>query len=71
MLGGLSKGIIEDNLDRWSGDHCVAADLVPGVLLTNRKLTVDKPALCDITATILGAWGMSGMDGMTGRNLFA
>ena len=71
VLGGFSDSTIEDNLDRWSGDHCVAADLVPGILLTNRKITADRPELCDITATICGACGIDAMTGMTGRNLFA
>ena len=70
VLGGLSDQPIEDNLDRWSGDHCVAADLVPGILLTNRPITVEQPKLCDIAATILAAWQVGPSTGMGGRNLF-
>ena len=30
--------MIEDNTSRWSGNHLMAPEVVPGILLTNRKL---------------------------------
>jgi len=41
LLGEFSDSILEDNRDRWSGDHCIAAHLVPGILLANRPILVD------------------------------
>ena len=32
-LGGLSKEIIVNNTGKWSGDHCMDPDAVPGILL--------------------------------------
>lgn len=34
-LGGVPAELIEDNRKKWSGDHCVAPDAVPGVLFTS------------------------------------
>lgn len=66
-LGGIPPIVLEDNLDRWSGDHCIAAELVPGILLTNRKVTADDPALTDIGPAILGLYGIAPSPGMQGR----
>jgi predicted AlkP superfamily phosphohydrolase/phosphomutase len=71
VLGGIPEQVLEDNLNRWSGDHCISAGRVPGILLTNRKITVEQPTLCDIAATILGAWQLALDEAMTGRDLFA
>jgi predicted AlkP superfamily phosphohydrolase/phosphomutase len=46
-VGGVPEGpVIEDNLKKWSGDHCCDAGLVPGIffssqagLLRNREVT--------------------------------
>ena len=70
-LGGIARTVIEDNLDRWSGDHCVAARLVPGILVTNRKVVVEDPKLSDLAATILGVFGIEPPEGMGGRDLLA
>src|SRR5262249_8701274 len=35
--GGYRNNVIENNTERWSGDHCIAAFLVPGVFLSNRR----------------------------------
>lgn len=53
ILGGLSNEMISDNLDKWSGDHCIDPTLVPAILLSNKTISRNKPNLCDITATIL------------------
>ncbi|MCE9647514.1 MAG: alkaline phosphatase family protein [Chloroflexi bacterium] len=37
-LGKTPQALIEKNLDHWGADHCVDADVVPGVLFTNRDL---------------------------------
>jgi len=44
--------------------------LVPGVLLSNRKIAAESPALTDIAATILGEFGIA-KSPMLGRSVFA
>lgn len=59
LLGGFSRDVIEDNRDRWSGDHCIAAHLVPGILLSNRSIKADDPELRDLAPTILDVFGLT------------
>jgi predicted AlkP superfamily phosphohydrolase/phosphomutase len=69
-LGGIADVVFEDNLDRWSGDHCVAPDLVPGILLSNRALKQSNPTLEDIAVTILNHYGIEPPAQMTGKSLW-
>ncbi len=69
-LGGMGRKILVDNKDRWSGDHCIARNLVPGVLLSNVKVTVDDPELSDLGPAVLHLFGIPKPDTMTGRNIF-
>lgn len=68
--GGSPPGLFEDNTDRWSGDHCIAHQIVPGILVTNRKVRLDDPNLTDLAPSVLGLFGIAEPDGMTGRDLF-
>jgi len=70
VLGGLRKRLIERNRDRWSGDHCIASYLVPGVFLSDRGIGVSDPALTDLAPTILGHFGVAPPASMRGRDLF-
>lgn len=67
LLGGFSEEILEDNRDRWSGDHCIAAHLVPGILLSNRPILVDDPDLRDLAPTILALYGLESPQELSGR----
>ncbi|MFO0915026.1 MAG: alkaline phosphatase family protein [Pirellulales bacterium] len=58
LLGGFSAEVLEDNRDRWSGDHCIAAHLVPGILVSNRPIVVDNPDLRDLAPTLLDLFGL-------------
>ncbi len=69
-LGGIGKGLFEDNKDRWSGDHCIAANLVPGIIVSNMKLTVDDPELSDLGPALLHLFGIETPKTMVGRNIF-
>ncbi|KAA0222005.1 MAG: sulfatase arylsulfatase [Planctomycetota bacterium] len=69
--GDLSLKWIYNNTGEWSADHCIAAELVPGILLSNRKITVTDPNLTDLAPTILAEFGIEKPEKMTGRNLFA
>ena len=71
LLGGMPEKLIEDNHDRWSGDHCIAAHLVPGILFSNRAITVNDPKLTDLAPTILDLFGLPKPKEMTGRTVLA
>ena len=69
-LGGFPEKTVQDNDDAWCGDHCVATDVVPGVLFCNRKVGVDDPTLLDIAPTLLREFGVAPPSQMKGRYLF-
>ncbi len=71
LLGEFSEDVIEDNRDRWSGDHCIAAHLVPGVLLSNRSIVVNDPDLRDLAPTILHQFGLTPPPELKGRALLS
>ena len=53
------------------GNHLMDPEVVPGVLLTNRKLPRTGYALPDVTATLLAHYGVPLPDGMEGKDVFA
>jgi predicted AlkP superfamily phosphohydrolase/phosphomutase len=69
-LGAVPANEIDDNREAWIGDHCIAAEEVPGVLLANRKIGAAAPRLVDITATILKEFGVPKTSGMIGQSVF-
>jgi predicted AlkP superfamily phosphohydrolase/phosphomutase len=69
-LGEVPAEIFVDNEQKWSGDHCQAADEVPGILLSTRPVTVPDPGLADFAPTILRLYGVTPPAHMTGRDLF-
>ena len=61
-VGGFANSLIEDNLRKWSGDHIVDPDAVPGILFMNRVLNPARaippnswpiPNIIDLAPTIL------------------
>jgi predicted AlkP superfamily phosphohydrolase/phosphomutase len=70
VLGGFAAEVLEDNLEAWSGDHCMDFTLVPGVLLSSKKLQATAPALTDIAPTILAEFGVAKPGGMSGGSVF-
>ena len=58
VMGKVTTAIFEDNLKAWSGDHCVDPRLVPGVLFSNRKIAVEKPAIVDVAPTVMKLFGL-------------
>ncbi len=69
-LGAVPKVLIEDNKDEWAGDHCIAAESVPGSFLCNRKTRLADPRLQDVTVTLLAEFGLPKGKGMSGRPMF-
>jgi len=70
ILGSFPPEELEDNSNPWSGDHCMDYKLVPGVLLSNRKIVASTPALTDIAPTILAEFGIEKGRGMIGQSVF-
>ena len=62
--------MISDNLDKWSGDHCIDPNLVPAVLFSNNRVTKEDPGICDIPVTILKEFGINPNDEMEGKPLY-
>lgn len=72
--GGVEGPIFADNARRWSGDHAVAANLVPGVLFCNRQLCLPeghKPHIMDLAPTILALFGVDRPSYLDGSPLVA
>jgi predicted AlkP superfamily phosphohydrolase/phosphomutase len=69
-LGGVPPSLLDDNTDAWIGDHCINPADVPGVLLSNRTIRAENPALKDITVTILKLFGAPPGAGMNGKSVF-
>jgi predicted AlkP superfamily phosphohydrolase/phosphomutase len=69
-LGAVPPVALEDNDQAWIGDHCMAADEVPGVLLSNRKFRSTHPQMYDVPVTILSEFGVPPISGMLGQSVF-
>jgi predicted AlkP superfamily phosphohydrolase/phosphomutase len=69
-VGGFSRDVLEDNRQKWSGDHMSAPETVQASLVVNRKVRSASPALYDLTATILGLFGAEKSPGMIGSSIF-
>jgi predicted AlkP superfamily phosphohydrolase/phosphomutase len=70
VLGQMPRDVIEDNLDRWSGTHLTAPEVVPGMFVSNRQVVIDNPSISDIAPTILREFGLEVPSQMTGRPMF-
>jgi predicted AlkP superfamily phosphohydrolase/phosphomutase len=70
ILGAFPPDVLEDNTNAWSGDHCMDFTKVPGVLLSNRKIEAQSPALTDIAPTILLEFGIAKTKDMMGQSVF-
>ena len=71
VLGKFPKELLRDNTEKWSGDHLMEAELVPGILLANKKITAARPALSDLAPTVLAEFGIAKQEGMVGNGLFS
>jgi len=70
ILGAFPADVLEDNTNAWSGDHCMDFTKVPGVLLSNRRIAAETPALTDIAPTILAEFGIAKTKDMMGQSVF-
>jgi predicted AlkP superfamily phosphohydrolase/phosphomutase len=69
-LGGIPQDEFEDNARRWSGDHIIDPELVPGVLWMNRPFC-PAARLVDLAPTILHALGCDPDPEMEGVSLLS
>lgn len=69
-LGKITRDLLTDNTKKWSGDHLMAKDVIPGVLFTNRRVNNPNPALWDVAPTILAEFGIKKLPQMDGNDLF-
>jgi len=70
ILGDMPRTLLQDNMDRWSGTHLIAAEQVPGMLFTSRPVLVDDASISDIAPSILDLFGIDTPRQMTGKSLF-
>jgi predicted AlkP superfamily phosphohydrolase/phosphomutase len=68
-LGMFPPEVFVDNQSAWSGDHCIDHRLVPGILLTNQRITSDSPSLADLTIAVLDEFGVPPPDGLIGQDI--
>jgi predicted AlkP superfamily phosphohydrolase/phosphomutase len=70
VLGKFPSEIFRYRRDKWAADHCMDPKIVPGVLLTNKKITMKNPGIWDIAPTILKEFGLKIPPAMDGRPIF-
>ena len=68
-LGGYSHCLFEDNTRRWSGDHIIDPDAVPGIFFMNRPALHNHTDMLDVAPTILKYLNVRGYDTMEGKPL--
>ncbi|MCK5785570.1 MAG: alkaline phosphatase family protein [Candidatus Sabulitectum sp.] len=51
-LGAFPEGVITDNMDPWSGTHCISPDVCPGSLVTSLKTIPANPTLTEMGSLI-------------------
>lgn len=69
-LGKVPATVFSDNMLKWSGDHCIAASEVPGIIMANRPILRQDPALVDMAPTILNLFHLPVPAEMVGGDLF-
>ena len=68
-MGGVADGSLhEDNVRKWSGDHCIDPAATPGVLFMNRPFRREA-SLVDLAPTMLDALGVAKGPQMEGSSL--
>ena len=76
-LGGFANSLIEDNTRKWSGDHIIDPEAVPGIFFMNRQFVPGLesqsgnhfPSIIDLAPTILNYLGVPVPQTMEGKPL--
>ena len=69
-LGDITEDLITVSEEKWSGDHCGATEVVPGILFSNKKIFMNRPHLYDVSPSILAEFGLPIPEDMLGINIF-
>ena len=69
-MGSTGSEIININPWAWSGDHSMSRVLVPGTLLSNKKVIKGDPNIVDLPVTILDFFGIDKPKQMVGGSIF-
>ncbi|MEA1928031.1 MAG: alkaline phosphatase family protein [Candidatus Auribacterota bacterium] len=71
-LGDITDGeLVTESTEKWSGDHCGATEIVPGILFSNKKILMENPHLYDLSPSILALFGINKPADMIGRDVFS
>jgi predicted AlkP superfamily phosphohydrolase/phosphomutase len=68
-MGGFSTNLLENNTRRWSGDHIIDPEAVPGILFTNRPALHEGASIVDLAPTILEHLKVAADPAMEGKSL--
>ena len=68
-LGGFANSLFENNNRRWSGDHIIDPDAVPGILFMNRPMVHNHAEIIDLAPTVLNYLGVADHQSMEGKSL--
>jgi predicted AlkP superfamily phosphohydrolase/phosphomutase len=68
-LGTLGRDVVSDNMNWWSGDHCVDPRNVPASFISSFKVQKPVPDMQDVAPTILKYFGIAAPAQMTGKAL--
>ncbi len=55
-LGAVPASMVDDNNKKWSGDHCITPEAVPGVLFTSFKTGIPLGSIQDIARYASEHW---------------
>ncbi len=58
-LGGVPNSLADDNKKKWSGDHCITPEAVPGVVFTSFKPVIPLDSLQDVAHYAKQYWKVS------------
>ena len=68
-MGGFSHCLFDDNTRRWSGDHIIDPEAVPGILFMNRPTLHNDATILDLAPTILRHLAVARGPAMEGKSL--
>ncbi len=66
-LGGVEREIVSDNMNWWSGDHCINPRHVPASFLSSFNINTKTPSMKDMAPTILKYFGIEKTPTMSGK----
>ena len=71
-IGAVGDVVLEQNRDKWSGDHCMDSRLVPGILVTSFELPGGaRPTLADLAPTVLEYFSVDIPKTIAGRSFLS